>query len=114
VAYVPLNKYGWGTMMDDYVFLEDIGRKVGDWGKEIVRGRFAQGARGAGRGRGRVMGRGGMAGGGRTKRDLLKMQLELRDIEMDLLPVGMERRKVNQSCWDSKYVSNCSVCVPDF
>jgi hypothetical protein len=119
VAYVPMNQYGWGTMMDDYVFLEDVGRRVGDWGKEIVRGGFgmrgADGTRGKGRGdgrgkgRGRGRGRGGDwgNGGGRTKRDVLKMQLESRDIDMDLLPVGMERRKVNQSSWDFKCVYNC-------
>lgn len=106
MAYVPLNKYGWGTMMNDYGFLEDAGRRVGDWGKEIVRGGYGlrglDGAKGRGRGRdGR--GRGGhVRGRGVTKRDLLKMQLEARDIEMDLLPMGMERRKVNQSSWDYK------------
>jgi len=99
-----MNKYGWGTMMDDYVFLEEVGRKVGDWGSEIIRGRFRRDGRG-GRARGRGRGRGGgIASAGKTKRDILKMQLELRDIEMDLLPVGMERQKLNQSRWDFKYV----------
>lgn len=99
-------------MMDDYVFLEDMSRKVGDWGKEIVRGGYSfgngdnRGNRGRGRGRGmKGRGRGGSSGGsGRTKRDVLKLQLEARDIDMDLLPIGMERRKVNQSSWDFKYV----------
>ena len=114
VGYVPMNEYGWGKMMDDYVFLEDMSRKVGDWGKEIVRGAYSFGSgdnRGMGRGGGRGMkgrgrGGGGGAGGGsgRTKRDVLKLQLEARDIDMDLLPIGMERRKVNQSSWDYKYV----------
>ena len=84
-----MNEYGWGKMMDDYVFLEDMSRKVGDLGREIVRGGYSFG-KGAGR--------------GRTKRDVLKLQLEARDIDVDLLPLGMERRKVNQSCWDFKYV----------
>jgi len=108
-----MNKYELGTMMSDYVFLEDVGRRVGDWGKEIVRGGYGltglRGHRGRGRGgdgrtrggRGRVQGRGG------TKRDLLKMHLEARDIDMDLLPVGMERRKINQSSWDYKYIVLC-------
>jgi hypothetical protein len=97
-------------MMDDYVFLEDVGRRVGDWGKEIVRGGFGmRGANGieargrGGNGRGRARGRRGDCGNrGRTKRDVLKMQLESREIDMELLPVGMERRKVNQSSWDFK------------
>ncbi|KAF5387914.1 hypothetical protein D9615_000142 [Tricholomella constricta] len=108
-AYVPMNKYGWGTMMNDYVYLEEVGRRVGDWGKEIVRGGYGiQGAgasRGWGRGgdvRGRGRGRGRGRTGGNTKRDLLKMQLEARDIDMDVLPVGMERHKLNQSYWESK------------
>ncbi|KAF8974652.1 hypothetical protein BDZ97DRAFT_1751397 [Flammula alnicola] len=101
--------------MDDYVYLEETGRKVGDWGKEIVRGGYMAGNNNMGntRGRGDVRGRGrgmrgrdrggaGASGPGKTKRDILKMQLEVRDIEMDLLPVGMERRKVNQSTWDFK------------
>ena len=92
-------------MMDDYVFLEDMSRKVGDWGREIVRGGYSFGEnRGRGRGSGRGRGRGGGGCSGRTKRDVLKLQLEARDIDMDLLPIGMERRKVNQSSWDFKYV----------
>lgn len=97
-------------MMDDYVFLEDVGRRVGDWGKEIVKGGFTmkgpniRGGEGRGRGtRGRGRGRGGGNGGGNTKRDALKIQLEARDIEMDLLPIGMERRRINQSSWDHRY-----------
>ncbi|KAG6880413.1 hypothetical protein C0992_000015 [Termitomyces sp. T32_za158] len=99
-----MNKYTWGTMMNDYVYLEDVNRHVSDWGKEIVKGGYGlHGYSGAGRGksgegRGRFKGR----AGGHTKRDLLKMQLEARDVDMDLLPVGMERRKLNQSYWEPK------------
>ncbi|THH20138.1 hypothetical protein EW146_g1170 [Bondarzewia mesenterica] len=109
--YVPINEYGLGTLMDDYVYLEEMGRKVAEWGKEIVRGGYgagqargrarggAMGARGGFRGRGR--GRGG-GGGQRTKRDVLMMQLELRDVDVDMLPPGMARRTLNQSTWDFK------------
>lgn len=96
--------------MDDYTFLEEMGRKIGDWGREIVRGGYMAGtanSRGRGdvRGRGRaVRGRGGH-GPVRTKRDILKMQLEMKDINLELLPVGMEKRKANQSSWDNKYVT---------
>ncbi|KAJ7716639.1 hypothetical protein B0H14DRAFT_3632132 [Mycena olivaceomarginata] len=81
-AYVPMNRYGWGTMMDDYAYLEDVGRRVGRLGGARLRG--------------------GSGGGGRTKRDVLRMQLEARDIEMNILPPGMERHKTNQSTWDAK------------
>lgn len=97
-----MNEYKWGTMMNDYVLLEEMGRKVGDWGNDIARGGFE--TRGAARG-----GRGGHAPRNhnkapKTKRDILKMELEAQDITMDLLPMGMERRKLNQSIWDFKCV----------
>ncbi|KAG2077652.1 hypothetical protein BDR04DRAFT_1001311 [Suillus decipiens] len=109
-AYVQMNAYGWGTMMRDYCFLEEVGRKVSEWGGEIAREGYATnakvkdtrgrgGARGTG-GRGRG-GRGTSRGGG-SKRDLLKAHLDNLDIEMDVLPVGMQRRKVNQSTLDAK------------
>ncbi|PPR03855.1 hypothetical protein CVT26_000853 [Gymnopilus dilepis] len=103
--YVPMNEYTWGKLMDDYTFLEEMGRKVGDWGKEIVRGGYmARSDNVNTRGRGQSRGRGRARGSGpvRTKRDILKMQLEMRDIDMELLPAGMERRKANQSSWDNK------------
>lgn len=101
--------------MDDYVFLEDMSRKVGEWGQDLVRGGYGYGygyGHGARRGSGRAK-TGPPPGFGKTqshsgiswkKRDVLKSQLELRDIEMDLFPSGMERRTFNQSTWDSKYV----------
>ena len=116
-----MNKYGWGSMMDDYCFLEDVGRRVGEWGREIVKGGFDMSVRGnkngavvvgrdrSGRGRGGgVMGRNGSGRGGKRKREVLKMLLEVREIELELLPSGMERRMLNQSVWDQKYVT-CNV-----
>ncbi|KZT12549.1 uncharacterized protein LAESUDRAFT_718816 [Laetiporus sulphureus 93-53] len=111
-AYVPMNQYGYMALMSDYTFLEDVGRRVGDWGREIVQGRYTASTQEVGRvratpmrsrGRGRGM-RGGPAGGGklRSKREVLKMSLDFRDIEMELLPNGMERRILNQSTWDFK------------
>jgi hypothetical protein len=107
-----MNAYGFKELMGDYVFLEDIGRKVGGWGQNIAKLEggygstasgtgFAERMRGSSRGRGRGRGRGGTGiGQTRTKRDTLKMQLDLRDIEMEVLPLGMEKRKANQSTWD--------------
>ncbi|KAM6495609.1 hypothetical protein JOM56_008315 [Amanita muscaria] len=94
-AYVSMNKYTWGTMMNDYVFLEDMGRKVGDWGNEIVRGGYGA----AGKGRENAPGKRKWT---RTKKDILKLRLGARDIEMELLPQGMQRKKINQSYWDFK------------
>ena len=112
--FVPLKDYGYSTLMNDYVFLEDGGRKVEEWGRDIVRngiarreekGRAIRGesmrggsTRGRGRGRGRTYGH------GQEKRNFLAMQLGLRDIDMEVLPSGMERARRNKSSWDSKYV----------
>ncbi|KAL4242066.1 hypothetical protein ABKN59_000560 [Abortiporus biennis] len=111
-----MNQYGYMALMDDYVFLEDVGRKIGEWGREITQGGF-MGSNGRSVGRGRGRGRGGRGGGGRggvigsgmngghvvqSKREVLKMELDFLDIEMELLPVGMEKRTLNQSTWDSK------------
>lgn len=114
-AYVPMNEYGYMSLMSDYTFLEEMGRKVGDWGREIVQGgymtntpgivgRVATSMRG-GRGRGRGRGMGPAGARTKSKRDVLKMQLDFRDIEMEMLPNGMERRVLNQSTWDFKYAS---------
>jgi hypothetical protein len=96
-----MGEYGWGNMMDDYTFLEHVGRKVGEWGRDMSRNGLLQGAaRGRGSGKTGRTGRGGR----KTRRELLKLQLDLRDIEMELLPDGMERRKINQSFWDIKCI----------
>ncbi|KAJ3826064.1 hypothetical protein EV361DRAFT_1023783 [Lentinula raphanica] len=89
VEFVNMRDYSWGTLMSDYTYLEDVGRKITDWGATIVKG--MRGGRGRGGG-----------GGARTKRDILKTQLEMQDISIDLLPLGMERRQHNQSMWDFK------------
>ncbi|KAI5894266.1 uncharacterized protein SCHCODRAFT_02577122 [Schizophyllum commune H4-8] len=102
--YIPLKEYGYGALMDDYTFLEDIGRHVGDWGKEIAKqGLTAASSTGVARGMARMRG-GNRKQGGRqsAKRDVLKMQLEAHDIDIDFLPSGMERKKLNQSTWDFK------------
>ena len=102
-AYVPMNKYGWGTMANDYAYLEEMGRKATEWGVEIVKGGyFANAISSRGRGRG-----GKQYQIGRGKRDFLKTQLSVRDIDMDTLPAGMERRRLNQSTCDKK-----CVCLP--
>jgi hypothetical protein len=43
--FVPMNRYTHGAMMDDYVFLEDVSRRVSEWGQDIARGGY--GASGA-------------------------------------------------------------------
>lgn len=96
-AYVAMNQYGWGTMMNDYTYLEHVGRHVTDWGREIVKGGFSQVS--AKKRNNRAV--------GKSKRDFLKLELEKLDITMDLMPNGMERRKLNQSYWDTKSACAC-------
>jgi len=106
VEYVPMNAYGYGTLMNDYVFLEEVGRKSEEWGKKMAKDGIARGSmstRGAGRSRGRGQrGQRGGAGQKMDRRAYLAMQLSFRDVDMDVLPIGMERTKRNQSHWDSK------------
>jgi hypothetical protein len=112
--FVPMNLYTHGAMMDDYVFLEDVGRRVSEWGRDIVRGGYDAGALPLQHVGGGGYRRQQRRGGGETrwgrrktdwkKRDVLRSQLELRDIEVDLLSTGMARRTLNQSTWDPKCV----------
>ncbi|KAI0004920.1 hypothetical protein BJV74DRAFT_805715 [Russula compacta] len=98
--FVPMNHYSYGTMMDDYIFLEDVSRRVSEWGRDIVHGGYGNPQARHGREIGRrKMTRDGIS---RKKRDVLKSQLELTDIEIDLLPAGMARRTLNHSTWDPK------------
>lgn len=137
--------------MDDYSYLEDVGRHVGDVGVQIAklgRGPPKRGTRG-GRGRKRGRGRGrGAAPSGRdgevagpenqsdssseneedqkayggedvapnglkasrghglappqSNLETLQKQLALKDIKVDFLPEGMEKRKQNQSSWNAR------------
>jgi hypothetical protein len=50
-------------------------------------------------------------GKGRSKREVLRdMLLERADVDMQLCPEGMERRKMNQSSWDAKCVMSFMRC----
>ena len=109
-AYVPMNQYGIGTLANDYGYLEEVGRKVSEWGRDIGQNGYMDastrsGSRGLARGRGRgARGRGGISrqAGRNHRREILRSRLEDEDIEMLLLPEGMERRRLNQSTWDLK------------
>ncbi|KAL5527419.1 hypothetical protein ACEPAG_6210 [Sanghuangporus baumii] len=100
-VYVPMNQYGYSALMDDYVFLEEMGRKVEGWGKDILKSgidrRVSEGMRNA---RGRGMS--GRPRHGQDRKSILAMQLSVRDIDMDILPVGMKRAGLNKSYWDMK------------
>lgn len=109
VAYVPLSQYGYAALVNDYTFLEEVGRKVEGWGRAIAKDGIAVRGSGAGAGvRGTSMrggrGRGRVRAHGQDRKQFLAMQLSIRDVDMDVLPTGMERAKKGQSTWDSRCV----------
>ena len=86
-AFVPMNKYTWGSMMDDYVYLEECGRQITDWANDIAANRLARSKSHPHR---------------RTKRSSLQSHLESFDIYMELAPIGMQRQSLNKSTWKQK------------
>ncbi|KAG8977679.1 hypothetical protein FRC05_000935 [Tulasnella sp. 425] len=67
-----MNQYGWGTLMNDYTYLEGVGRKVSEVGGDIRKLKGGRGRkvreRGGGRGGRGGRGRGGPVAGGRHER----------------------------------------------
>lgn len=102
-SYVPMNKYGWGTMANDYVYLEEVSRKAAEWGDGIVRGGFLAAGRGRRPGQSKET-RSAPHASSRSKREVLKAQLDALNIEMEILPPGMNKRRLNQSTWDVRWV----------
>lgn len=89
--------------MNDYTFLEDVGRKAKECGSDIIKNglnrdmkRTKSNPTNGRRFKGRPMPE------RETKRDILRARLEQLGIDVDLLPLGMERRSHNQSVLDSK------------
>src|SRR5882757_1764314 len=66
VKYVPMKEYGYGALMSDYVYLEDVGRSVQEWGREIGKGKYQATERG---------GVGGARKRGKSKKEALQVQL---------------------------------------
>lgn len=110
-GFVPMNNYGYTSFVNDYVFLEQVGRNVAEFGRDIQEKKLSGHEQGF-RDRSGNLGRGGKSRGhkgalsrgkGHTKRDTLRdVLLERADIDMQLCPEGMERKKMNQSSWDTK------------
>lgn len=75
-----MNEFGYGKLMDDYVYLEQGRRKVDGWNKGLDDGKKA------------------VAG----KREGLRNELRKRGCVVDFLPEGMERRMQNSSSWNPK------------
>ncbi|KAL5488021.1 BCD1 [Sanghuangporus weigelae] len=102
-VFVPMNQYGYSALMNDYVFLEEMGRKAEGWGRDILKSGIDRRASGGMRNaRGRGMSGSGRPLRGQDRKSILAMQLSVRDIDMDILPVGMKRAGLNKSYWDMK------------
>lgn len=97
-----MNAYGWGSMMQDYCYLEDVGRKVSDWGNEIARGGYMDNIGASKAASTRKYSSGRKPATGKSKRDVLRKHLETLGMDVELLPAGMERRNLNQSTFDQK------------
>ena len=94
--------------MDDYVFLEDVGRIVESHGAVIAKEGLNHAVNGS-------LGSGGTEEAevphrrsrayAKSKREVLQMQLGFKTIRMDLLPDGMQRQRSNMSRFDNRYAS---------
>lgn len=101
--FVTLTEFGQGDWGGDYAYLESGRRKIADWGKDLpaTPSHASHGTRG-GRG-GHERGQGGKKRGP-PKLEGLRRELEARGVEVEFMPEGMGRRKLNQSTWNPKYV----------
>ncbi|WVR05752.1 hypothetical protein IAU60_002777 [Kwoniella sp. DSM 27419] len=95
-AYVSLKEYGQGAWSDDYAWLEQGRRKVGEWGSGVKVEELPAGPPRRGDTRNK---RGGRKGG---KMDGLRKELEKLGCTVEFMPEGMARRKTNQSSWNPK------------
>jgi hypothetical protein len=86
-AHVPLNNYSWGSMMDDFVYLENAARDISKWSSSSNRNKLLSNSSGRFR---------------YGKRRLLKDRLESFDIHMELAPLGIHRQTLNRSTFSQK------------
>ncbi|KAJ9101933.1 hypothetical protein QFC19_005014 [Naganishia cerealis] len=94
-----MKDYGYGKLMDDYVFLEDGKRKAEQWGKEIIDLKMGS-SDCVGEGQNDITRKAAISG----KTLALQQALRERGVYVDFLPEGMERRRRNQSHYNPKYV----------
>ncbi|CAE6474552.1 unnamed protein product [Rhizoctonia solani] len=78
-----MNEYGWGALADDYSYLENLGRNVATWGRDLSKGK--------GKGKWKS-----------PKLEALRVQLAARDVKIQFLEEGMEKRRLSQSSWDPR------------
>lgn len=91
--FVPMNKYDYNQLMEDYQFLNQVGRMVSSTGRALYEGKLL-GTKSAGEQR--------RAPASVQRRDALAKQLSFHKLPIMLLPDGMSKRKVNRTQWDTK------------
>lgn len=95
--YVPMNAYDYNQMMEDYEFLNQVGRMVSSTGRAIYDSKLMNGVPN------------GLPGSStrhvpvtQQRREALAKQLAFHKLPIMLLPDGMSKRKMNRTQWDAK------------
>ncbi|OCF73633.1 hypothetical protein I204_05476 [Kwoniella mangroviensis CBS 8886] len=103
-SFVPLTAYGQGAWSDDYKWLEEGRRKVTQWGENVGYQEMVNATKKPSKHTHTEKRKDGKIVKKRnTKKDLLKRQLLMaHNCHMDYMPMGMERRKLNQSSWNPR------------
>ena len=91
--FVPMNKYDYNQLIQDYQFLNQVGRMVSSTGRALYDGKML-GTHIAGEQR--------RAPAAVQRREALAKQLSYHKLPIMLLPEGMSKRKINRTQWDTK------------
>ncbi|WWC66548.1 uncharacterized protein I206_100451 [Kwoniella pini CBS 10737] len=99
-AFVPLNQYSQGAWSDDYKWLEEGRRKVTNWGEDVKIDEIQKSKSNPNLNNQKLI---------KNKirpaiKKAWKLKLELNKLgcDVDFLPSGMEKKKLNQSNWNAK------------
>ncbi|WWC99506.1 hypothetical protein V866_006409 [Kwoniella sp. B9012] len=103
-SFVPLTAYGQGAWSDDYKWLEEGRRKVTQWGENVGYHEMVNATKKPSKHTHTEKRKDGKIVKKRnTKKDLLKRELLMgHSCHMEYMPMGMERRKLNQSSWNPR------------
>lgn len=89
-AFVPMKQFGWGQLMTDYGYLEEVGRGVQTAQRETEKRERTGDVKHQAKVKGKM-------------RELVR-RAEGQGVELVLMPVGMARRSKNKTGWHPKYV----------
>ncbi|WVW82112.1 hypothetical protein I302_104117 [Kwoniella bestiolae CBS 10118] len=105
-SFVPLTAYGQGAWSDDYKWLEEGRRKVTEWGENVGFQELMDAAKKPSTSkfprneRERNMNKFKKRN---SRKELLKRELLMgHNCSVEFMPVGMEKKKANQSSWNPK------------